>query len=179
MRTYQLIKQTLPVTGNFSIYIESISDAMNCDDFLEYLEEYNKDRISNIFKEINHEYLNSLRIGNTMVKACYNIYVSYIPVKMRTYTLDNGNDLFPEDYNVSSLNEFKTILTTFYNLIVKNTCHLISIKLEDIIDTKYLTSLQAGPYPNEIQYYFVNDIGAKIDTTPQYIYIYVSEFEVE
>lgn len=175
MRTYQLSRNT-PSAG---AYKDIISNPMNCDDFLKYLKDDDKANERNVFTKINLEYLNSLNIGKNKYIAFYDIHVNNISVKkMRIYTLDNGIDLCPSDYNVSSLDKFKTVLTTFYNEIIKRG-HKISIKLEDIIDTKYLTSLLVWPNSNTIYYCIINNAGEKINKQPFHFNIYVSEFEIE
>ncbi len=179
MRTYQLQSTTAEYNPNctFKILITHATDVMNASDFIKYIEcNIAKDRFPmsyiNDFKKVNPEYLLTLPIGKHMLAPNWDILVSQVPAKVRLYSLDNCNDLFPLEYNVSQLDQFISVLTTFYTELTSS--HPVNVKLADIANDTYLESLPVGH--NTIQYNHVFSSGTQSDF--HWFNIIVSEFLV-
>lgn len=92
MRTYQLLQKTL-LNGRYDPrhrVFAKLSPAMCCDDFIIFIQNHYLGR-SGQLTSINRTYLNTLDIGENNILQDWEIYVSYIPGKLQTNTLSNGN----------------------------------------------------------------------------------------
>ena len=131
---------------------------------------------------ISPEYLNGLPVGETCIndslcsEYCYInicVYEKDIHSKIRVYSLDNGNDLFPSEYNVSTIDKFKDVLTAFYEALTAS--YPVTVKLEDISTDAYLESLHVGTTTIQYNYIYSDDTKSKGFCG---FNIIVSEFEV-
>jgi len=153
MRVYQLTCCIPPFSElrYFGILYEYLSEPMACDTFVKYFKDFNiKKNITNT--TINAEYLNKLNVGKNMLEPGWDINVSIISQKIRLYSYDNNNDLFPTEFNINELQQFKDKLTEEYNNIVNATTHELTISLDELTSDEYLNALAVGD--NYITYKF-------------------------
>lgn len=145
MRVYQLTNfiANFSEIRCFKILYEYLSNPMSEDAFITYFKVFNeRNKITQI--NITTDYLNKLNIGKNMLAPGWNINVSDITKKIRLYSYDNCNDLFPTEFNINELHQFKSKITAEYNNIVTTSTNELTLSLDELTTDEYLNGLAVG-----------------------------------